>query len=374
MKNMKKALPLLLVLCMLAALSVSAFAEGKTFENYLLITDSIGVYCGVPAPNNPHIAVYSHPNQTFPGTYSELLKNDQSLGIHTITSCAHPGWRVQEALYALGGADYTSDYILKYAGDTAERMKTYSQSHYVQALENADLITINLGFNNIMQAFIYGLYTAFEQEGIAFEGSKLDKAAMEALNRLKENTGDVEAFVTLLGALETMERGTVLIKNALKMMPEAIRGFEKSWDELMERISQVNRKNAAILVLGLYNPMDDVIKFNLGSKLGDGALKKITDTTAWLLKEATDPTVDAMNRYLRSGNRHAHDYVFVDVDDVELSGTKDGVHLGDAGHQYFYEQMKNAIVTHFIPESVPATKTTPAGLLGKLFSGLKNLF
>lgn len=89
-----------------------------------------------------------------------------------------------------------------------------------------------------------------------------------------------------------------------------------------------------------------------------------------MLKECTDPIVKAMNLYLRSGNRYAHKYVFVDVEDVDLVGSKDGVHLGEVGQQYFYTQMKDAITTHFVPASVPATETRPAGLLGKIFGFL----
>ena len=106
----------------------------------------------------------------------------------------------------------------------------------------------------------------------------------------------------------------------------------------------------------------------------EGLGKSLLDTTVWMIKEATDPSVDAMNLYLRSGNRFAKRYVFLDNSKVDLAGSKDGVHMGEPGHEEVYDRMKNIIVTKFLPESVPATKTTPTGLLGKLFSGLRNLF
>lgn len=374
MKNSaKKLLSMLLVLCMLAALTVSAFAAGpERVGNYLMLGDSVAIYCG--ASETEDTSVYTHPEQTFRKTYSERLKNDQNLGITSICSCAHSGWRVQEALRALGGNDYTVDYIMKYGGETDKRMNDYSPA-YVRALEGADLITINLGSNNIMQAFVYGLYTAFEQQGIAFSGSKLDEAAIRYLQKLGKDVNDVDALVNLLALLETTERGIVLLKNALKMMPNAICEFQKSWEELMALIHDKN-SDVNVIVMGLYNPVGELVKHTItGSLSVDGLGKTFLDTAVWMIKEATDPMVDAMNLYLRSGsNRFATKYVFLDNSKVDLAGSADGVHMGETGHEYVYNRMKDIIVTKFLPESVPATKTTPAGLLGKLFSGLKNLF
>ena len=379
MKNMKKALSLLLALCMLAALSASALADGG--KTYLMLGDSVAIYCGVPTQaelNSVH-AVYSDPSRPFPGTYSEMLGNDPQLGITNVCNCAHPGWRVQEALYALGGANYTVDYILKYGGDNETRMLTYSPK-YVEALREADVISINLGSNNVVQPFIYGLYSAFEKDGIAFSGSELDQSILDSLERIKANSGDTEALISLINALETTDRGVVLLKSALKMMPSAVTEFQKSWDELMKRIYEVN-PGANVIVFGLYNPIGNLVKYTAANTLSIGdSGKYLTESAAWILKELTDPVVDAMNLYLRSGNSYARKYVYADISDVKLNpgDSRDGVHLDDAGHRYYYDKMKSAIVTNFSAdfpvESVPATKTTSAGLLGKLFSGLKNLF
>lgn len=367
MKNTaKKVLSLVLAFCLLAALTTVAFADGKKFEKYLMIGDSVSIYCGTPA-SKAYTTVYLNPSYILSGTYSDRLYHDPDLGISSVCSCVHTGWRVQEALYALGGPNYTSDYILAYGGDTVSRMQKYSPI-YAQAMKDADLISINLGSNNLMQALVYGLYTAFEKDGIAFSGSALDRQVLDCLERLKADHNDTEALVTLLNALETTERGIVLLKNALKLMPEAIKGFEKSWNEMMELIYTAN-PDASVLVLGLYNPIDDLVKYTAENSLSLGsALQPLTDAVAWMLKEAAEPLVNAMNSYLRSGNRFAQKYVFVDVSDVDLTGSKDGVHLGEVGQQYFYTQMKSAIVTHFVPESVPATKTSSAGLLGRLFA------
>ena len=375
MKNTEKRfLSLLLTLCMLAALSVSAFAESKT---YLMLGDSIAIYCGIPtqAELNMCHAVYTDPGKPLPGTYSEMIKNDSQLGFTNVCNCAHPGWRVQEALYALGGPNYTTDYILKYGGDTEARMQTYSPV-YVKALEEADLISINLGSNNIVQAFVYGLYSAFEMNGIAFSGSEADNLIMSSLKKLKANAGDTEALITLVSLLETTERGIVLLKSALNMIPSAVVEFQKSWDELMKRIYDVNPE-ANVIVFGLYNPVGNLIKYLVNENLSlDDAGKFLSDSAAWMLKEVTDSAVDAMNLYLRGGNRFAKKYVYVDVSDVKLnpSDSRDGVHLDDAGHQYFFNKMKSAVATNFADdfptESVPASKTSSAGLLGKLFGSL----
>lgn len=376
MKNSaKKILSMLLVLCMLAALTVSAFAAGpERVGNYLMLGDSVAIYCG--ASETEDTQVYINPNLTFRRTYSERLKQDPQLGITSICSCAHSGWRVQEALYALGGSNYTADYILRYGGEkTTDRMESLSRNYYIKALEDADLITINLGSNNIMQAFVYGLYTAFEQQGIAFSGSKLDEAAIRYLQKLEKDVNDVDALVNLLALLETTERGIVLLKNALKMMPNAITEFQKSWEELMALIHDKN-PDVNVIVMGLYNPVGELVKHTItGSLSVDGLGKSFLDTAVWLIKETTDPMVDAMNLYLRGGsNRFATKYVFLDNSKVDLAGSADGVHMGETGHEYVYNRMKDIIVTKFLPDSVPATKTTPAGLLGKFFSGLKNLF
>ena len=372
-RSVRRVLSLCLVLSLTLALCIPAFAAGNVcFEDYLMIGDSIGVYCGDP-PKEKYIPVYSNAGMAFPGTYSELLKNDGELGIQRICSCAHPGWRVQDALYALGGENRTSDYMLAFAGDTLDRIQTM-RSSFTQGLEDAELISINLGNNNIFQPFIYGLYTAFEKESISFEGSCCDKAALDSLKRLQADCSDFEAFADLLGALESMERGTVLLKNVLKMLPDSLADYQRSWDDLIRLITTAN-PDAKILVLGLYNPVEYLINDLAGKNLPlSSGGKSLVGGAAKLLNDTLDPVIRAYNNYLRSGCRYAGKYVYVDVTGVKLDGSKDGLHLGDLGHKYVYGQMKNAIMTHFVSDAIPAKKLTLPGLLGKVASAVKFIF
>ncbi|GEM_PF-4541121 len=365
----KKLLSLLLTLVMLSSLAVSAFAETKTFENYLMIGDSIAIYHDEPTvadKDKVHYVQTTDPYRAFPGTYSDFLKTE--LGIKNICSCGYAGWRVQEALLALGGTDYTADYMFNYGGDSVKRISTMSPI-YISALENADLISINLGSNNLIQAFVYALYTAFEVDGTAFEGSEYDVQVLEYINELKADSSDAEALANLLLALEYTQRGTVLLKNALKMMPQAIVEFEKSINELFSIIYEKN-PDADVLVIGVYNPIAELINHTIESNitLSENG-KTLTSATATLLEQTVEPYVSAMNLYLRSGCSYSSKYVYVDVTGVDLTGSGDGVHLGTVGHQYYCSQLKAAIDTHFVTDAVPATKTYSP--LSKLFSLFK---
>lgn len=362
-KTLFRVLSLCLAVIMAFGLCTAAFADGgkQGFEHYLMIGDSIAVYCGDP-PKSDYIPVYFDPSLTFKGTYSDRLKSDHELGINSICSCAHPGWRVQDAIFALGGENRTADYMLKFAGDTVSRISEYSPA-YVRGLKEADLISINLGNNNIMQPFVYALYTAFEKEGIAFDGSCADKLILDCLKRLQADFSDVEALAKLLSVLETTERGIALVKNALRMLPQAARDFQKSWDDLIALITTAN-PDAKIVVLSAYNPVGGAVEYNLGGSVLSSGL-------AAMLKTATDPSIATVNAYMRSGSKYSDRYVFVDVTNPDLTGTKDGVHLGDVGHQFFYTQMKNAIKTNFMTDSAP---TQSASLLDRMSAAFRSFF
>lgn len=359
MKNTtKRILALLLSLCMLTALTVSAFAQG--IENYLMIGDSISIYCGTDT-------------WSYNGTYSAKLKDDPELGINSLKRLAHPGWGVQEGLLVLGGPDYTNEVGRYWSGQTSVQIRGYSPT-VVGDLAEADLITIQLGANNILGTGVGVLRKAFEQDGFQFNGSCVDRQIIACLDRLEDDLSDTEALIKLLNLLETTERGMVLLKNVLKIVPSTITEFQKSWDALMERIYEVN-PDAKVVVIGIYNPVGMILKKTINDNLDlDEKLQPLLDSTEQLIRHTTSIFADALNLYMRSGSRYARQYVYVDVTEVDLTGTMDGSHLGAVGHQYFYEKIKNAIVTHYLPESVPATKTTPTGLLGKLVSGLKKLF
>lgn len=85
-QGLKQGISLCLIFVLLFGLCVPVLAEGgkSTFQHYLMIGDSLGIYCGSPTKEEyikNIVPVYFNAGLPFPDTYSDLLKNDPNLNI-----------------------------------------------------------------------------------------------------------------------------------------------------------------------------------------------------------------------------------------------------------------------------------------------------
>ena len=338
MKTLKKILSLLLALTMLCSIGVFASAEGafvrsyKTpFQRYLLLGDSI--------PRG----LSDDPRRSFDddhflnGGYPQLIAN--TYGIPERVDMARTGWRVQEARIALEddyyGDEYTGDprWMGPYAdwGSYSLDMIVSERQLMRDELAKAELITVNYGSNNVAGTLLYSVQKALEY-GTA--GTECQQAALEAIEQAKQKYSELEAVVTMLDFIMTLENGAILLETIHTDFTAAMAEFPWQWNLLADDIFRYANPDATVVVLGIYNVTSSVLMKQL-----DGVPQPVAD----FLNMLTQPVIDYINNHMRYFCPRANDYVFVDIDGVSLEGSWDGTHISDAGHQEVAERIIRAL-------------------------------
>lgn len=277
-------------------------------------------------------------------TYVELLadalameyKDDADFDSDVILDLSFGGMRAEE-LHALVDANYNGDAYTN-ARYSAEKLASLREQ-YLTNIQNADLITINVGINNLvtfplMQTYLaYNGEETYEMDWAYYLGQKrADKitTGKAALNKLLMHTIDVAD-----NHIETIDGTTVYQKceyalntavTAFESLAYGLLGYMVNLDAAVEAITAANT-DATIVLVGFYNPMEDtyidVESVTLGSKVVDLSEHMPINTSA-----LTDKVINLSNRFLTNyvgdirGNETAADegsrLVTVSVLDTEL--------------------------------------------------------
>ena len=262
---LKKSLCLALALLMfVSVLGIGAFAETKkaSYDNYLVLGDSIASGYGLPsyeAKVNPRNGLYICEEVVHDGSYGQIVGD--TIGAYT-ESRAHSGWRAIDYLRMMGysvGEDpnvgagkeirdpnffvdamawlsYENGYSNK---DLGLKIKD-SGARVNKSIKNADLITLNLGCNDIFSyAQAVAMYTVSNRLGWSSIYNPGSAATTVAGITKTLSTGDIKELVsTYVAALEA----------GAKM-------YEQYMPQLVSAIKQQN-PNATILLIGLANPVN----------------------------------------------------------------------------------------------------------------------
>lgn len=330
MKNStRRIVCILLAALLILGIAVPVFAAEDAqpvFRSYVAIGDSIALKCGTDMTGRVTPLGY------YEDSYADRIA--RHYGATDGYLVAGAGWRTQEALVAINptytGDDFLRDFQKEWGGYTLERIKSL-QPVYTEAVRNADLITINLGNNNLLGTLFAAYAKSFER---MTAGTALEKRALAIIEEARQKASSMEAIVFLLDAAKTICQVNILLHTALEDEYKAVSAFPASWDALMAEIRSLN-PDAKIAVLGIYNPTPTYVGHLVGSDIGL--------TIGTMLTPITQPAIDILNRYMRSGSPYAKDYVFVDPSGVDLTGSYDGAHLGYVGHKTVADKLIAAI-------------------------------
>ncbi|MBQ6784687.1 MAG: hypothetical protein IJO82_02650 [Clostridia bacterium] len=152
----------------------------------------------------------------------------------------------------------------------------------IHHLRQADLITLNVGGNDVFQ-FLLILRDMIREDLVAVE----DLQNLPALS--PETT--LKDIRQLAGNSETLYR-------ILEMELKSVQDFYTNFDAIVRRIHEINPR-ARLLVLGVYNPLDNF---------------KVGGVSANLLIE---PVMESYNTYYRSGCQYRKYYQFVPLRDID---------------------------------------------------------
>lgn len=348
-KSAKRVLSAALALVLVFSLSLPAFAaknekgqQYSEFQFYYVMGDSIPSEIGTDmtmtpghfAPENPTDR-YTREHCLKDGSYSDLVATHFNLGRYDGYDGTHVGWRTHEARISINpkydGDEYTEIWEYPWAGDHKEDIIN-GRDKNIENLEKADLITINLGNNNIVGV---AARTLSDKLGVELKTPKIeDVVDVDAIMAEAKSMPADKAIVFLLQTgFELLGKINDLVAAALVDISGAIKEFGASWDALIDDIRSVN-KDATIVAIGMYNALGNVINMHL-----DG----VSPIVGNAVKEITDPAIDYINLYMSKLSPKRCQYVFADIADVDLTGSPEGSHLGKAGHEYFAKKIIQAI-------------------------------
>ncbi len=291
MKFTKRVAALLLTVFMALACVVPSFAVSKKYNTYSVVGDSIA-------------AGYLLPGYQFGGKKKaawNLVKNSypwyiaQAVGAKKTYQMSHGGYRTSDVRVILDDS-YQGDFISgrrlpsppnSYSIDWTAMKKL--QKEYRANIAKSDLITVNLGSNDAIQAF------SVLSDIVEKDLSILQAQAQMGLDPL-ENLG-----TTLAHAVQ-LTSNSIDAARLVKLEADAFTGFSDNFDSIIREIRKLN-PSAKIVVMGVYNPVE-VASIN-------------TMLTNIQYGQILSPVFDIFNNYMQYQSSLRNEYTYVDMVNIE---------------------------------------------------------
>jgi len=347
-KRMKKAIALTMVLILLLSVGVlqaaaaSVVKSKRTFKNYVVIGDSIAAGYAMNGiipdyPYTPDNQLHMTGKEVIEGSYPQIVGD----AIHA------------KSVYKLAREEYTAKNILRlidpeYDAEMAkpenyyDRFETefnyyvaqfgqpgdvdYMKRTAVEAIINADVITINLGNNDtftmaLMEPVIRTQYYTY---GMAMQ------PALTALSGTYQNADSLEDWLAMYGSY----------RDLFTALDENTKEYEKNYDRLVARVRELN-PDCEIYVVGMYN------LFGQAEPQG-GVIQS-------LCEEMNEELMAELETYYTKTSKWKNDITYVDVSGTEVwdnfpmytpffyTNFIVFVHPTPAGHLYMANQIIKAM-------------------------------
>ena len=318
MRKTRKILAALLAMVMaMSVFCLTAFAgEKKTYTAYTFFGDSVTAAAGLPSyytffVYNPETGKYegTAEGQRVLGSYPDLVAQGVGInnGLENYYNESHSGWRTSEVRELLDPDYYNDDGAVAKAlslamanGKTiADPQDPELRKQVHDELAKSDLITLDLGSNDIQLPIIMTLYSVLNPTA-----SEDYKAWM--IEKLLQKYGSASELINNLAQTVASLHG---VEFALEQIAKAtltgLHKFNTNYPVIIDKILEIN-PTADIYVIGLYNPLSDtLISEDLPIKIG----------------KILDPMIQGMNLYLSQLNPARGHYTYVDAFNTAVLGT-----------------------------------------------------
>ena len=287
MKQFRSLFSLVLAVLMLSSVSF-CFAAGKDYsgyEYYVSLGDSIAN--GIGENNVANKYMYRTP-----GAYPDRIANATGAYLSQL-GCG--GMRTVELRACL-----EDDYVIpdEYANNFTRSKVAEIRAFYKPAVAAADLITLNIGANDVATYALLRAKAALAEAGVS--GQLLSQEM--GLAQLFE-------FAKKIGSYADAVRG------AVDGIREGYIRFVENWDAIIGDIYALN-SDVTLLVAGFYNPFNEL---------------KVSDSSLLELGRAIDGVIDAVNLQMQSGSKYSDRYIYVDITGIQSLAAKKGDALTDEG-------------------------------------------
>ena len=358
MKKTRKLIALLLALVLtMSVLAVSAFAaQKKQYHAYTFFGDSVTAAAGLPSyytfyHYNPETGKYdgTAEGQRVIGSYADLVAAGVGInnGLENYYNESHSGWRTSEVREILDPDYYNDDgAVAKALSEAMANGKAIAEPaelrpRVVAEIKQSDLITLDLGSNDVQLPIIMSLYSVMNPKASA------DYKAWAIEEMLEQFGTQMEVISYLAEAVAAMHGVEFALETIGKATLTGLNKFRVNYPVIINAIHDLN-PNADIYVIGLYNPLSDT---------------KVSDSIPIPIGKVLDPMILSMNLYLSQLNPARQYYTYVDAFNTAVLGTinvmdliGDGglsaegmgeytlyVHPSEEGHAYIANQVLKAI-------------------------------
>lgn len=345
MKHVRNPIALLLALVLAASLlCLPALAADTVPARYARYR----VYTCLGDSNAAGYAAEGYQDQpctVTPGAYHSMVAGDLGAKLnargwggfrsHEMRHLLDPDWEITDWEYADNCAGYVQYNDLESRRDI-----------YIQAVEEADIITVNIGSNDILgNPLGQAMREMYNTDGA-------DKAILDAIKAELQKTGDFgTALLKLIGYAESIGQGTKLLVSLAHYMNIAYQQFTENWDAIVKNIYRLN-PDVTLVAVGMHNAFANT-SLTVGSVIKTGKLLQ--------------PIMDKMNAWMKTGSACAGQYIYCDVPDVEcgeLAFTQDdfwtaylpAVHPTAAGHRYIADRILSVL-----PDTALSFEDVPEG-------------
>lgn len=255
------------------------------------------------------------------------------------------GFRSHEVRYMLDPEFEITDW--SYADNCAGKVHKWDldpkKDAYISAVEHADLITLNIGANDIFGAALgEAMLVLFSED-----------PSNPLLDEIKANLVDggtvSAALLKMMNYAENIGKGAKFLEVLALAMNKAYNEFDQNWDAIVRNIYAKN-PDVTLVVISAINPFSNT---------------KLKEDSAIKIGKLADPFTMKLNLKMRFTSAYAKTYLYCDVTDVELgelaiqqedfwTAYLPAVHPTNDGHKYIAQQILN-----LLPEAGPETPVEP---------------
>lgn len=218
------------------------------------------------------------------------------------------------------------------AGFVHEADLAAKQADYIKGVEDADILTVNIGSNDLFGDAMLDVFEVLYAEPDSNE-------TLDAIKEHLQQSGNLgAAFVELMKFAESIGKLNEVMTVAVKAFYNAYEEFKVNFDAIVKSIYDRN-PDVELVIVGMFNPLKTL-------SINEGSLIKVG--------KAAEPLVLLMNSYMKSKCQYSDKYIYVDVTDVELHDIAfkqadfweaylAAVHPTDDGHKFITQQILNAL-------------------------------
>ena len=340
---------LLAVVMLFGTLMTTADAANRDnvrhYDTYMCIGDSIAAGFYIDGQRAGYYRT------RMPGAYHAIIEESTHA---TLNQFGWSAFRAVELRYMLEGVRYDLDdvWLNSFRPLVKDELLDANREDYLKAIRESDLITVNLGSNDVLSYTMTKTVLQLQSSGDCELAAKVKEIAGKC--------GDIgTAFVKVLGYAEKAGKLPVVLATLNPTLMKAVSYFKDNFTACMRGIYKLN-PNATVVVVGVYNPMSNV------TLVENGNLK---------LAPLVQPAVDLLNQFLKSGCLYSDWYRFAPVPKTEtwkihvLGGdftsqviTK--VHPTANGHSYMADQILSVLPAR---DGSTSSRWTPFGWIRNIF-------